>query len=455
MRTDNRAWIAPDGLAEPKDHAGRVAAGGREVRSEQRVACGRVRAGGGCRGRAERSRPVPYGCRSQHTEDDQAERERRDRVGDDASRRASPPAEASGALGRVRRPEHGPAEDGQQGRQQGEPSQQHQRYGDGQRGAEAGVEPEGGQHQGKQRGDDGGGGEGDRPADTGESVRDGIVGSAAGAELLSHPEDQEQAVIRAGAEGEDKQQDLGERRHLQPRLARLCDHRTGELGDQNGRGQGQQRRQQRAEHDEQQQQDERDRQVLAEVARPMRGLARIDLRGHRTGHVGVQVAGQGGGLNCPAETGDKLPRGALGVEVDTGLDLQLARRPIATDSQVPDLPHVGDPGEPGPERFYGGQVGGGERAVAPGDNDRHRGLARPLERCGEPGGLQAGAARWHKAGIAGIGDARQRGEEVAGQNRRGDPRDDDGPSETDGEPPGGGEEPRHEEVSSQLGGFAV
>ncbi len=227
----DRARIAPDRFPEPHDHGRGVSVSGGEVGSEQGISRGRIGASGGGRGRAEPARPVAGGCRGQHAKDQEPEAERRGRVGNDPARRTSPPAQAASALGRIRWPERGPAEDGQQGRQQGEPGKQHQCDGDGQRSAEAGVQPEAGQQERKQRGDDGRGGERDRFADPAKGAGDRIMRSSAGPELLPYPEDKEQAIVRSRTEGQHKDQDLGERRYLQPSLARLRDRRPGELGD--------------------------------------------------------------------------------------------------------------------------------------------------------------------------------------------------------------------------------
>ena len=155
------------------------------------------------------------------------------------SPKASVAAGALGAAGGQGRPERGPADDGQQGRQQGEGGQQHDRYCDGQWGAEAGVQSEGGQHQREQGGNDGRGGERDRLADPGQGAGDRVVRGAAGPEFLPDPEYEEEAVVGAGAEGQDEQHDLGQRGYRQAGLARLADYRPGELGDQHGGDEGQ------------------------------------------------------------------------------------------------------------------------------------------------------------------------------------------------------------------------
>ena len=46
------------------------------------------------------------------------------------------------------------------------------------------------------------------------------------AQVLAHPEDEEQAVVRARAEDQHDQQDLGQRRHLEPVLRGLGHERS-------------------------------------------------------------------------------------------------------------------------------------------------------------------------------------------------------------------------------------
>ncbi len=364
-------------------------------------------------------------------------------AGDDAPRGAPPPAEPLRARPGLGRPERGAAEDRQQRGEQGEPGQQHQRDGDGQRGAEAGVEPEGGQQQGEQGGDDGRGGERDRLADPGQGAGNRVVRCQAGAEFFPDPEDQEQPVVGARAEGQDEQHDLGERGHLQAGPARLGDHRPGELGDQHGWGQGQQRSEQRAEHGQQQDQDEHDGQVLSQVDRPLRGLARVSLGGHLTGQVGAQAAGERTGSDGAPQAGYKLLGRPLGAEVDARQCLQLHRLAVPADPEVPDPLHMADRGQACGQPAGRGQVRGGERAAVPGDDDRHRGLVDPLEGGGHPGCLQAWAAGRQQAGVVLLGHAGQRRKEHVGQDGRGQPGRDDDPAEPDGEPPGGGVEPVH------------
>ena len=173
------------------------------------------------------------------------------------------------------------------------------------------------------------------------------MGGASGSQFLPDPEDQEQAVVGAGAKGQDEQQDLGQRGHVQAGLGRLADHRSGELGDEYGGGQGQQRRQQRAEHHEQQHHDEQDGQVLGQVDRLLVGLAGISLSGYRAGQVGVQVQGERADGDGVAEARDQVLSGTGSGEVEAGQGLQLYRLMVPALAEVLDLLHVGDRGQAG------------------------------------------------------------------------------------------------------------
>jgi hypothetical protein len=272
----------------------------------------------------------------------------------------------------------------------------------------------------------------------------------AGAQFLPGPEDQEQAVVGAGADGQDEHQVLGQRRHRHSGLARLADHRPGEPGDQHGGSEGQQRCQQRAEHHEQQGHDEHDGQVQAQADRCLVGLAGISLGGHRAGQVGAQVAGQRAGRDGRAQARDQVLFGAGGSEVEAvGQHLQLHRLTVGAVAEVLDLLHVGDLGQAGSQPPDGGDVRGGDRAAAAGDDDQDRCLVRVLERGGQPGGGHARAAGRQLVGVVHRDDAGQRRKKQAGQDGRGHPRGDDGPAEPDREPPGGGEERvHHGEISS-------
>ena len=165
-------------------------------------------------------------------------------------------------------------------------------------------------------------------------------------ELLAHPEDQEQAVVRARADHQDQQEDLGQRRNLEPGLAGLGDHRPGQLGDEHGGRQGEQRRQHGPEHSHQQDQDEHDRQVLAQIARaPRTGWRQSARPPGRPGARAGQAAARG-----PRRPGAGRPpaaRRARVAHVDPGQHQQLDRPPVGADAQVLDLADRRHRGQPG------------------------------------------------------------------------------------------------------------
>lgn len=202
-------------------------------------------------------------------------------------------------------------------------------------------------------------------------------------------------------------------------------------------------REQRPEDDDQQDQDEQDRQDLAQFARLLSGLVGVDLGGNLAGQVSVQVAGQGAGRDRVPQPGGQPAGGAVGADVDAGQDLKLHGPTIAAHAEVLDPLHAGDPGQAGGQPFDRRRVRGGERAAAAGDDHGNRDLVRRLERCGQPLGLQAGAAGRQEAVVVALLHAAQRRKEQAGEDGRGQPGHHDDPAEADGEPSGGCEEVMH------------
>ena len=259
---------------------------GRRVRARRRVG---VPAEPGRRIRGYRER--------QAAEHHQAGHQGGRRVTDDPDRDATPDARLARAGLGLARPEHRPAEDGQQRGEQGEPGQQHHADADGQRDAQVGVELEGGGEQGQQGRDDGGGGERDRLADPFHGRDHRLLAVQACAQVLAHPEDEEQAVVRARAEDQHDQQDLGQRRDLQPVLRGLGHERARDGDGEDGRDQRDERREQRPEDQQQQPDDEDDRQQLDLAVR----VARLGLLVHVDRDRAGQVHGQARGRAVPGD----------------------------------------------------------------------------------------------------------------------------------------------------------
>jgi hypothetical protein len=102
------------------------------------------------------------------------------------------------------------------------------------------------------------------------AMRTGILGRflviGAGAQFLTDPEYQEKAIVGAGAEHEDDQQELGQRGDLEPVVCGLGDERAGNKNRENGGSNSRQRQRQRPEDQHKQRDNEHDRQVLDLVA---------------------------------------------------------------------------------------------------------------------------------------------------------------------------------------------
>ena len=260
----------------------------------------------------------------QAAEDDQPDHQGQHRTAHDLGGDPAPCAPLDLAGHRDPRPEHGPAEDGQQGRQQGEVGEQGHGDPDGQRRAESLVEAEGGDDHGRQGGDDGESREGDRLAHLGEREGHRVVVREAPADLLADAEDEEEAVVGAGPEHHHHQQDRGEVGDLDADVGRRGDERLGgDQGDARGQ-QGHERGEQGPEGEEEQEQDEHDRQdhgdplglgLLGLLVHGLGGIARqVDLEpvGGLVGRERLADVGHG-----PHGGGSGGPRGQ--VERDDGL----------------------------------------------------------------------------------------------------------------------------------------
>ena len=146
------------------------------------------------------------------------------------------------------------------------PASEHHPDPDGERNAEVLVDAERGQQQAQQGEDHRSPRRGDRLADAGERVGDGVVRRSAGSQLLTNPEDEEQAVVRPRPEHEDDEQQLRELGDLQAVGAESADETVGDDERECRRDEGDQGREDRAEDEEQQHDDEKDREVLDAVA---------------------------------------------------------------------------------------------------------------------------------------------------------------------------------------------
>ena len=234
---DDRCRVVPDRLGQLVDQVGRVGRAGREVLGQQRRAgCG-VGPGRRVDRAAEPAGLVTAYADRERAEHDDADDQRYRRPAHEPRRHPPPQARLAGARLGLARPERGPAEHRQQRGQQGEPGQQHGADPDGQRDAELGVDLEGGDEQRQQRRDDRQGGERDRLANPHDRRAHRVLGIGPLAQVLTHPEHQEQPVVGARAEDQHDQQQLGDDGDLQAGVRRLADQRSGdghgeERGDQ-------------------------------------------------------------------------------------------------------------------------------------------------------------------------------------------------------------------------------
>ncbi len=361
------------------------------------------------------------------------------------------------------RPLHGQQRqpDRQQRRQQRQARQQGDRDRDGERDAEVGVEGEAGRQQGQHGRDDGGGRERDRLADPGDRLDQrgprgragpGQVGQhgahrpapgpavhaghvmAGVAQFLPGPEDQEQPVVGARAQHQHDQQELGQRRYLEPVLGRLGHQRAGdEHREQRGQHRGD-REGQRPEDEHQQDDDEDQRQVLHLVAGVAGRLLLIHLDGRVAGQVRPQPGGQPRAANPRAQAVDQVLGVVLVAAVVLGQGQQLHRLAVGGLADVLDLADVrigGDLVRHGGQR---GHVSRGQRPARGRRDHRDRDQAGVAERRGQVNRVLARRAGRQELGVVALGHARQRRQLRRGGDRAQDPDDENQPAQTHGPP---------------------
>ena len=410
------------------DDAGRVGAGLREVGRDCGVALGGVAAGGGVDVPAEPGGDEAECEHGQDPERSDADHEREDRPADEAGGDAAP--DPVGGLPRrgPARPEDGAAEDGEQRRQQRQAGQQHGGDADGQGHPEVVVEPEARGQQGEQGHDHGRRRGGDRLTHPLQRVHHGLVGLAAGVELLSDAEDEEEPVVGAGAEDEDDQQDLGEERNLQHRAnaAEGADEGAGEQQDQRGRQQGHEWRQRRPEDQEEQDDDEEDGRVLDLLA--LRGglLVGGGIGGQLSGQVGLEPLRQAGAFEDGVHVVDECVALPLVEGCGRRHEQELGCLVVRGGAQVLDGQRRGHVAQVGEKHVDGRLVAGAQRASV-GDRDHGDGAVGDGtdQRLCERGGQVAGCALGEERAVVVVdlaGQGRQRGHR---RNRAGEPHRDD------------------------------
>ncbi len=251
------------------------------------------------------------------------------------------------------------------------------------------------------------------------------------AQFLPDPEDQEQPVVGAGAEDQDDQQELGERRHLEAVLGRLGHQRTGdEHGQQGGQDRGDGERQ-RPEDEHEQQDDEDQRQVLHLVAGVAGRLLLVNLNGDAARQVDPQPGGQPGAGDLRAHAVDEVLLVVLVAAVVGGQGEQLHSLAVGGTA---DVEHLLDPGhgvELGLQGRHGADVRRGERPAGGRRDDGDREQVRAAERRGQVDRVLARRAGRQELGVVALGHARQRRQLGHGRDRAPDPDEQNQPAKTD------------------------
>jgi hypothetical protein len=355
-------------------------------------------------------------------------------VTDDPGRDAAPDARLARARLGLARPEHRPAEDGQQRGEQREPGQQHHPDADRQRDPQVGVELEGGCQQGQQRRDDGGGGERDRLADPFHGRDHRMLAVLPGAQVLPYPEDEKQAVVRARAEHQHDQQDLGQRRHLQPVMRGLGHERTGDGDREEGGDERDQRREQRAEDQQQQPDDEDDRQQLDLAVRATRLGLLVDLDRDRAGQVHVQAGWRAIAGDRAAQVLDQRGQAVAGSALaDVRQHLELRGLAVGRVTEVAHLDDGRHLAQVLLQLLQPGLLRRGERPLGGGGDHGHGREGRPAQRRRQLQGVLARRAGRKEVRVVALGHAGQRRQGAWHGDGRYDPRDQHKPPESDGE----------------------
>ena len=282
-----------DGGVGDRDRVVAVDGGGAGRRvTARRAGTGAAEAAGGVGRRRDRQPSQEHG----------AEHERDHRMRDHAVGQARPRSLARGLADRGR-PEHRAAEHGEQRRGQRQRRQQHDRHPDRQCRAQPGVQAERGEQQAQQRHDDGPGRERDRLADVAGRALDRRARFGSAGQFLPHPQDQEQAVIGAGAEQQDDEHRLGDRGDLQAVPGQAADDVAGHLQDERRRAQRHDRGEHGAEHDDQHDQDDQVGQCLGALLRARLGVLVVHRGGQLTGQVTAEPGRQVGAADRGADRG--------------------------------------------------------------------------------------------------------------------------------------------------------
>ncbi len=342
------------------------------------------------------------------------------------------------------RPEDGTAEDREECREQRQAGQQHQEDADGECGTHALVQPELRQRQGNERGDDGERGERDRFADAGHRALDRLVWRQPVPQLLANAEDEEDAIVRPGPQDQHDQDELGDPRDLDAELRGLGDDGTGQHQDERRWNQGQDRSEEGAEGQHQQDDDEQERVALGPILRSARRLDRVDLRRQLARQVNHQAGIRAGRDERRAHVVDELVTLATAAELrNVGFDQQLAGRAVGRDAQVDHRDDVRQRPDVRRDLVDRDVVRGRQPTRAGGDHGGRR-QARVLERGGHLGRLHAGQMRGQEPAGRVLRDARERGQELHGEDGDQDPGGHDEEAETNVEPAQDLEETAHE-----------
>jgi hypothetical protein len=181
----------------------------------------------------------------------------------------------------------------------------------------------------------------------------------------------------------------------------------------------------RSERQQEQHDDEQERQLLRLVLRGARCRDRIDLRGELAGQMDLEAGGcRRGAESGPNGIDHPLGLGAAAERDDRGLDQRLTRLAIAGDAKVDDGLDSIDASDLRLEPVDRGVIVRGQPAVAC-HHQRRRCERGVLKGRRHRGCLHARGTRREKAARRVLGHARERGQQLDGEDRGNHPDEHD------------------------------
>ena len=282
---------SPHRGGEPEDDVGGPNRDLTEVFLQYQLPQTRVRAGDGT-ARIEARGRVPDQEGREPTEEEHPDDEGAHRLSHDAACDSAPDAGTPRPRVHACRPEQPGADDGKQGRQEGEFDQQHDADADRQSRTHPAVQAEGRQKEAEERAHDRQRGEGDGGPHSLACGHDGLVGGHARRQILPVTEQEEEAVVGARAEHQRRQKKLQQGGDVDADMGRFGDEGSRQCQRQARRSQGDEWCEDGTEREREQHNDEQDGAHNRDGLGAHRRRLLIDEYRQRAGEVQRETRGR-------------------------------------------------------------------------------------------------------------------------------------------------------------------